>query len=160
MSNLLKMEVAMTLIKRNENYPTWSNFFNEFFNHDWFDWNNNNFSDPNTTLPSVNIKETTDLFEVEMAVPGMAKEDFKVELNNNYLTISAEKKTESETKDKKGERFTRREFSYKSFSRSFSLPDVVESEKIEAKYENGILTLKIPKQEESKPNPIKQIEIL
>lgn len=159
MFNLLKMEVAMTLIKRNENYPTWSNFFNEFLNHDWADWTHNNFSDPNTTLPSVNIKETEDLFEVEMAVPGMTKDDFKVELNNNFLTISAEKKSETEEKGKKGERYTRKEFSYRSFSRSFTLPDVVESDKIEAKYDNGILSLQIPKREEAKPKPVKRIEI-
>lgn len=153
------MEVAMTLIRRNENYPTWSNFFNEFFNHDWADWTTNNYSDPNSTLPSVNIKETTDLFEVEMAVPGMAKDDFKVELNNSYLTISAEKKSESETKEKKGERYTRKEFSYCSFSRTFALPDVVENEKIEAKYENGILKVAIPKREEAKPKPVRLIDI-
>ena len=147
----------MTLIRRTENYPTWSNFFNEFFNHDWADWSRSNYSDPNTTLPSVNIKETNDLFEVEMAVPGMTKDDFKVELNNNYLTISAEKKTEDETK--KGERYTRREFSYRSFSRSLTLPDVVEADKIQAGCDNGILKLSIPKREEAKPKPIRQIEI-
>lgn len=149
----------MTLIRRNENYPTWSNFFNEFFNHDWADWSHNNYSESNSTLPSVNIKETEDLFEVEMAVPGMAKEDFKIELNNNYLTISAEKKSEKEEKPKKEERFTRREFHYKSFTRSFTLPEVVESERIEAKYDNGILRLSIPKRDEAKPKPSKLIDI-
>jgi len=151
------MEVAMTLIRRNENYPTWSNFFNEFFNHDWADWKQNNYSDPNTTLPSVNIKESTDQFEVEMAAPGMSKENFKVELNNNYLTISAENKKESEQKE--GERYTRKEFSYSSFSRTFALPELVENDKIEAKYDNGILKISIPKREEAKPKPVKLIDI-
>ena len=73
------------------------------------------------------------------------------------LTISSEKKTENETKE--GEQFTRREFSYQSFSRSFTLPETVESEKIKAKYDNGILKLNIPKKEEAKPKPVKQIEI-
>ncbi len=147
----------MTLIRRTENYPTWSNFFNEFFNHDWADWSRNNYSDPNTTLPSVNVKETDDLFEVEMAVPGMTKDDFKVELNDNYLTISAETKTEDESKT--DEKYTRREFCYKSFSRSFTLPELVETNKIEAKYDEGILRLSIPKREEAKPKAIRQIEI-
>lgn len=148
----------MTLIRRNENSPAWPNFFNEFFNHDWADWVNNNYSEVNTTLPSVNIKETEDVFEVEMAVPGMSKEDFKIELNNRFLSISAEKKTEKEEK-KKGEKYTRREFCYRSFSRSFTLPETVEGDKIEAKYDNGLLNVIIPKREEAKPKPTKLIEI-
>ncbi len=145
----------MTLIRRNENYPAWSNFFNEFFNNDWA---SNNHASVNATLPSVNIKENTDLFEVEMAVPGMKKEYFKVELNNNYLTISAEKK--NETENKADERYTRKEFSYSSFTRSFSLPELVENDKIEAKYEDGILKIAIPKREEAKPKPIRLIDIV
>jgi len=153
----IKKEVIMTLVKRNENYPTWPNFFNEFFNHDWPDWTRNNYSESDTTLPSVNIKENADVFEVEMAIPGMQKEDFKIELNNRFLTISAEKKTERE--EKKGEKYTRREFCYKSFSRSFTLPEVVEGDKIEANYQNGLLKVVIPKREEAKPNPVKLIDI-
>jgi HSP20 family protein len=148
----------MTLIKRNENSPAWPNFFNEFFNHDWADWVNNNYSEVNTTLPSVNIKENEDVFEVEMAVPGMSKEDFKIELNHRFLTISAEKKVEKEEK-KKNEKYTRREFCYRSFSRSFTLPEVVEGDKIEAKYDNGLLKVVIPKKEEAKPKPAKLIDI-
>jgi HSP20 family protein len=105
----------------------------------------------------VNIKESTDQFEVEMAAPGMSKENFKVELNNNYLTISAENKKESEQKE--GERYTRKEFSYSSFSRTFALPELVENDKIEAKYDNGILKISIPKREEAKPKPVKLIDI-
>jgi HSP20 family protein len=147
----------MELMKRNENYPAWSNFFNDFFNRDWMDWTTRNFSETNTTLPSVNVKEGEDGYEVDMAAPGLGKKDFKIELNHGILTISSEKKNENETK--KGQQFTRREFSYQSFSRSFNLPHTVDSEKISAKYDNGILKVTIPKKEEAKPKPAKTIEI-
>ncbi len=76
----------MSLVKRENYQPTWSNFFNDFLSRDLFDWNNQNYSLTNTTIPSVNIKETGDQFEVEMAAPGMTKKDFNIELNNNVLT--------------------------------------------------------------------------
>jgi HSP20 family protein len=147
----------MQLMRKNENYPVWSNFFNDFYNRDWMDWTNRNFSETNTTLPSVNVKEGADEYEVEMAAPGLAKKDFKIELNHGVLKISSEKKSEKEIKN--GQEFTRREFSYQSFSRSFTLPHTVDSEKISAKYENGILKVIIPKREEAKPKPAKTIEI-
>lgn len=131
--------------------------FDRFFENDIFDWSNRNYSNTNTTLPAVNIKEDEGGFEVEMSAPGLEKKDFKIELNNSVLTISSEKKVENETKEE--QQFTRREFSYQSFSRSFTLPETAESEKIEAKYENGILSVKIPKKEDAKPKPVKQIEI-
>jgi len=134
-----------------------SNFFNEFFNRDWMDWSNHNFSETNTTMPSVNIKEGSESFEVEMAAPGLVKKDFKIDLNNGVLTISSVKKVENESR--KGEKFTRKEFSYQSFSRQFSLPNSVESEKITAKYENGILKVVIPKKEEAKSRISRTIEI-
>jgi HSP20 family protein len=147
----------MSLLRKHENYPAWSNFFNEFFNRDWMDWSTHNFSETNTTLPSVNIKEGSESFEVEMAAPGLVKKDFKIDLNNGVLTISSEKKVENESR--KGEKFTRKEFSYQSFSRQFSLPNSVESEKITAKYENGILKVVIPKKEEAKSRISRTIEI-
>jgi HSP20 family protein len=147
----------MSLIKRNENYPAWPNFFNDFFNRDWLDWTNRNFSETNTTLPSVNILEDTNSYEVDMAAPGLEKKDFKIELNHGVLTISSEKKVENETK--KGRQFSRKEYSYLSFNRSFSLPDTVESEKISARYENGILKVVIPKKDAVKTKPAKTIEI-
>jgi len=147
----------MTLIRRSNNYPTWSNFFNEFFNTDWNDWTNQNYSNTNTTLPSVNVKESEEGFEVEMAAPGLTKEDFQIELNNSLLTIKSEKKEEKECK--KGECYTRREFSYQSFSRSFTLPSTIESDKIKAQYEHGILKISIPKKDEAKPRPTRQIAI-
>jgi len=147
----------MSLIKRENALPVWSNFFNDFLNRDWYDWSNQNFSLTNTTIPSVNIKENENGFEVEMAAPGMTKDDFKIELNNNLLTISSEKQTENQSNERK--HVTRREFSYESFSRSFTLPAIVETDSITAKYENGILKVNIPKKEEAKPKPMKQIEV-
>lgn len=144
----------MSLVKSSNYYP---NLFDRFFDNDFFNWSNQNYSNTNTTLPSVNIKEDNDGFEVEMAAPGFVKDDFKIELNNSVLTISSDKKVENETKE--GQKFTRREFSYQSFSRSFTLPNIVESEKISAKYENGLLSVIIPKKEEAKPKPVRQIEI-
>ncbi len=147
----------MSLMKRNENLPAWWNFFNEFFNRNWPDWKTRNFEEINTTLPSVNIIEGPDYYEVEMAVPGLKKKDFKIELNHGILTISSSKKNKSETK--KGQQFTRREFSYQSFRRSFNLPDTVESEKISAKYQDGILKVTIPKKQDAKGRIVKSIEI-
>ena len=147
----------MSLVKRENYLPAWSGFFNDFLNRDWYEWTNQNYSQTNTTLPSVNIKENENEFEVEMAAPGMRKEDFKIELNNSVLAISSEKQSGDEIKE--GNNVTRREFSYQSFSRSFSLPAIVETESISAKYENGILRIIIPKKEEAKPKPLKQIQV-
>lgn len=144
----------MNLVKFSNNYPS---VFDRFFDNNMLDWNNRHFSDTNTTLPSVNIKENTDEFTVEVAVPGFDKKDFNIEIENDTLTISSEKKIENE--EREGERITKREFSYQSFTRSFSLPVLVEREKIKAKYENGILNIIIPKKEEAKPKPPKRIAI-
>jgi len=147
----------MSLIKRENYSPTWPGIFNDFLSRDWYDWSNQNFSLTNTTIPSVNIKENENEFVVEMAAPGMTKDDFNIELNNSVLTISSEKQTNNQSKE--GENVTRREFSYQSFSRSFTLPVIVETDKITAKYESGILRVNIPKKEEAKPKPLKQIVV-
>ena len=144
----------MNLVKFSDQFPS---MFNRFFDDNMLDWTNRNFSDTNTTLPSVNVKENTDEYMVEVAAPGFEKNQFKIELNNDVLKISSEKKFENETKDE--ERVTRKEFSYQSFSRSFTLPTLVERDKINAKYEKGILSITIPKKEEAKPKPAKQIKI-
>lgn len=102
-------------------------------------------------------KEDVEGFDVEVAAPGFKKADFNIELNNDQLTISSEKKANEEMKE--DEAFTRREFSYQSFSRTFTLPRIVETDKIKAKYENGILRITIPKKEEAKPKPSRQIAI-
>lgn len=146
----------MTLVKKqNGNLPSLNSFFDDFFTRDLFDWGNTSLT--NTTIPKVNILETPEEFRVEMAAPGMKKEDFRVELDNNLLTISSELKHEEEMPE--NHRYSRREFSYQSFRRSFHLPDTVENEKIKARYEHGMLSLVIPKKEEAKRKPSRVINI-
>ncbi len=130
-------------------------FFNNFFNDDMLDWTNSNYSDTNTTLPRVNIKETDDEFFIELAAPGMKKEDFNINYENDKLCISSEAK-----KSDDNEKYTRHEFSYQAFKRTFGVSHkLVDSEKINAKYEDGILCISLPKREEVKPKPAKKIAI-
>ena len=146
----------MSMIRRSNGPMT--NLFDDFFSRDLWNWGLNNNSSTGTSIPAVNIRETNDHFEVEVAAPGMKKEDFKVELDGNLLTIRSEKQNEETVNE--GERYSRREFSYQSFERSFQLPkDVVDIEQIKAKYENGLLLLTIPKKEEAKQKPPRMIEI-
>lgn len=148
----------MTLIKRsNSYYPSIPSFIDNLFSRDWMDWSNFNFSSTNTTLPAVNVRETENEFELEVAAPGMKKDSFKVNLENNQLTISSEWKDE---KKKDEDNYSRREFSYQSFQRSFTIPEnLVDGEKISAKYNDGILIVKLPKREEAKPKPAREIKI-
>lgn len=129
--------------------------FDRLFGPDMYDWSDTNYSDK--TLPSVNILENETEYRVELAAPGLDKNDFKLELNYNTLKISSEKKTENETPE--GKFFTRREFSYQSFVRTFTLPQAADSDKIEAVYDKGILSVLIPKKEEAKPKPVRTIGI-
>lgn len=146
----------MALIK--SNFPTLPRLFDDFFTRDVFDWGNSNFSTTNTTLPAVNIVENNEAFLVEMAAPGMNKKDFTIELDNEMLKISSVKETKNEMKD--DERYTRREFSYQSFQRTFHLPKtVVDESRIEAKYQDGVLRIMIPKREEAKALPPRQIKV-
>jgi HSP20 family protein len=145
----------MTLARRNEGY--FPSFIDRFLNNDLMDWNQTNFSGTNTSLPAVNVKETDDDYFIEVAAPGMSKKEFNVNFQNNVLTISSEKQDEKEEKD---DSYTRREFSYQSFQRSFTVPgNDVDSDKISASYENGILKIKLPKREEVKPKPAREIKI-
>ena len=150
----------MSIVKRNgEYFPTIPGLFNDVLSRDLWNWGLNNNSATNTSIPAVNIRETNDAFVVEMAAPGMAKDDFKIELDNNMLLISSEKQHESE-ENREDNHYTRREFSYQSFQRSFQLPkEVVDAEKIEARYENGMLHLVIPKKEEARQRPPRMIKI-
>ncbi|MGQ1909077.1 Hsp20/alpha crystallin family protein [Marinifilum sp. RC60d5] len=150
----------MTLARLSNNaFPSFPSLFDRFFDGDLMDWNRGNYSSANSTLPAVNVREDDDEFKIEVAAPGMKKEDFKVSYDNGRLTISSEQKNEYEDKDK--DKVTRREFSYQSFQRSFTVAEnVVDAEKIAANYENGILYLTLPKREEVKPKPAKQIEIM
>ncbi len=145
------------LARRNELFPSFPKLFGDFFDKELTDWSNSNFSPTNTTLPAVNIKDEEDKFVVEVAVPGMNKKDFKIDLNDNMLTISSEKEHKNESDD---ESYTRREYSYQSFTRTFTLPDnIVDADKISAKYENGELKITVPKKEEAKPKPPREIKI-
>lgn len=148
----------MSLIKRNGNsFASLPSLFDDFFSRELFNWGNSNFSATSTTVPSVNIRETADNYEVEVAAPGMEKKDFKVTLDDNLLTISSSKQ---QNQEKKEDNYTRREFSYQSFQRSFELPkNVVDEDKIIARYENGLLHLTIPKREEAKQKAPRTIEI-
>ncbi|HXH17605.1 MAG TPA: Hsp20/alpha crystallin family protein [Chitinophagales bacterium] len=129
----------------------------DLFTQDWTDWTLSNFSETNSTLPAVNIRETNDDFHIEVAAPGMRKDDFKVELDNDMLVISSEKRDEREEKNNN---YTRREFSYRSFQRSFTLPEkLVNGEKIKAEYRDGILHITVPKKEEAKAKPARVIKI-
>ena len=125
---------------------------NDFFKPDWF----GGMENYGNSFPAVNITEGETGFELELAVPGQKKEDFNVEIDENVMTISMEVKKEAEAKDKN---FTRREFTFRSFKRSFSLPETVDTDKIEATYLDGILKFSLPKREEALPNPKRVIEI-
>ncbi|WP_343702562.1 Hsp20/alpha crystallin family protein [Chitinophaga sp.] len=148
----------MSIIKRNgEPTPSLFNLFDDFFNRELYNWGLSNYSSSGTTVPAVNIKETPDNFEVEMAAPGMDKNDFKVQLDGNTLSISSEKQ-KADSKDY--ENYTRKEFSYQSFQRTLVLPkDVVDESGITARYESGLLKLVIPKREEVKQKPPRMINI-
>ena len=150
----------MSIVKRNGwPFTDVPNLFNDFLNRDMWNWGIENNSATNTTIPAINVKETNENFEVEVAAPGMEKKDFKIELNGNMLAISSEKKNEWEQNE--NERYSRKEFSYQSFQRIFQLPkNVVDENNIQAKYENGLLRLIIPKKEQAKQKPPRMIEIV
>jgi HSP20 family protein len=149
----------MTLARLSNNWaPSFPSLLDRFFEGDVMDWNNSNFASTNSTLPAVNIKEDDNEFMLEVAVPGMKKDDFKLNYENGRLTICSEHKNESE--EKEGEKITRREFSYQSFQRSFTVPEnIVDAEKIRASYTDGILNVRLPKRDEVKPKPPKEIKI-
>lgn len=107
-------------------------------------------------IPAVNITEHKDAYEVSLAVPGMKKDDFKIDVAGNMLTISSEKE---ETKEEEDKKFTRKEYNYSSFSRSFTLPEEINREKINAKYDNGILKISLPRKEEATKLTAKNIAV-
>lgn len=147
-----------SLVKKNNLFPSMNSFFDDVFSKDFFDWNDKNYSGLGSTLPSVNLMENDNQIKIDLAAPGMKKEDFKIELNNDMLSISSEKQHEKEEKNKK-ENYMRKEFSYQSFCRSFYLPDNVKKETIDATYKDGILHVEIQKQANGKKSSSKKIEI-
>ena len=144
-----------TIIRR-KNYAAPS-IFEEFFNDSFLPrfFDGDNWVSNNNKVPAVNVEEDEKEYRIEVAAPGLEKDDLKVSVNDGVLTISSEKKVEKE--DKK-DSYIRREFGYTSFCRSFTLPDEVDSEKISAKHKNGVLHVNIPKTE-AKVVPVKDIKI-
>ncbi len=141
----------MNLIRRTSN-PLFPSLLDEFFGSDTpFSALSNR-----SHVPSVNISETDTNFELALAAPGKTRKDFNVELDDHVLTVSSESKHEDEFKT---DQYTRREFRYDNFQRSFRLPETVDTAGINAKYDNGILTISLPKHKEAIPEPKKQIEI-
>ncbi len=140
----------MTLIKWQHRNPL-TDMVNNLFDNDLGDFFGKRFSDP-----AANIIENNDSFGLDIAAPGMKKDDFKINLENNILTISTELEDE---KREEGKNYTRKEFYYGSFSRSFTLPKTVDLDKITAEYENGILKVVLPKKEESRVDIRKEIKI-
>lgn len=149
----------MTIARLSDNlYPSFPSFLNRFFEGDLMDWNRSNFAGTNSTLPAVNIRENDDEFMIDVAVPGMKKDQINVDYENGRLTIASEVKEEKVEGSK--DSFTRKEFSYSSFQRSFSIPEnTVDGEKIKASYNEGILHIILPKRDEIKPKPPRQIKI-
>lgn len=139
------------LVKNINGYP---NLVNSFFNKDLMD----ELFAPSYqgSAPAVNVLETSEGFRIEVAAPGLQKSDFKLNLDHNRLTISAEKEKKGEETN---EKYTRREFSYSSFQRTFTLPTTVDGEKINATYVDGVLNVELPKREEAKVKPSRTIEI-
>jgi len=140
----------MNLIRKQP--PFFPSLIDDLINTDW------NLKVPSFsgTEPAVNIKELDSQFEIELAVPGMKKDDFEIEVEDGVLSISSTQ--EEEQVNEKG-KFTRREFSYSSFRRSFTLPDSVDPTKIDATYKEGVLLVLLPKHKEAQPQPKKLIKI-
>ena len=146
----------MTLIKRNTD--SWlPSIFDDMFKTDWME-GGSTMNRIGTSVPAVNVAENDDFFTLEVAAPGKSKEDFNLELDNGVITISSEERKEDEQKDKTG-RFTRREFSYSSFKRAFTLPETVDEEKISAEYKDGVLMINLPKREDARVQAKRMIEI-
>ncbi|MDT3400932.1 Hsp20/alpha crystallin family protein [Mucilaginibacter terrae] len=140
----------MTLVKFNNGHrkpvaaPRFIDVFDSIFNDQFLN------AAPQSKVPAVNVAENETAFDIELAVPGLKKEDFKINVEKDLLTISAEVKQEEATEGKK---YTKKEFGYQSFSRSFTLPETVDQNNIEASYTDGILKLTIAKKEEAKIQP-------
>ena len=137
--------LQMTRFNDQNWFPT---LFNDFFDNDF--WMTN--TKKNVTAPAVNVIDEEKEYKVEVAAPGMTKDDFQIKLDNdNNLIIALEKKTQNEDHETKNQKYLRREFSYSKFQQTFTLPDDVEKDKITAKMNDGVLTIDIPKKE---PAPV------
>ena len=140
----------MRIVKYNNNNNVYPSLFNDFFSDDF----GLNFLNKNNSVPSVNSIENNESFEIDLAVPGMKKDDFKIELNDKVLIISSEN-----TNSLNNENIRLNEFNYSSFQRSFRVPESVAFDKIKANYKNGILKVKLPKKKDSITKPNRVIDI-
>jgi len=140
----------MRIVKYNNN-NVFPSLINEFFNDDF----GMNFLNRSHSVPSVNSLENNDSFEIDLAVPGMKKEDFTIELNDKVLIISSETSNTIEN-----DKMRLNEFNFSSFQRSFRVPDSVDQDNIKANYKNGILKIKLPKRKESISKPNRVINIV
>ncbi|MEM6801233.1 MAG: Hsp20/alpha crystallin family protein [Bacteroidota bacterium] len=145
--------MTLALRNRNNGFSSFNSILNDIFNDDFFTQR-----PVEGKLPAVNIKQSETDYSLELAIPGLSKEDIKISVDKDILTISAEIEQQEEGKEESG-RYTRKEFSYHSFKRSFTLPKTIDSDKIGAKVEHGILFLHLPKREEALPKPVRQIEV-
>lgn len=156
MSNLITTKKNRSMANSNgSTFPNWSSWIEEVFNRDLPTVFTSNFT-TGMTMPKVNIRETKTAYFVDMAVPGMKKSDFQIELDNQVLSISTEI---LENQEQQEENFARREFGYASFKRSFSLPETVNEDDINAEYSNGVLSIYLPKKEEAIQKPARSIQI-
>jgi|SRR5688572_30207917 len=138
-------------VRHRERMPLWSDFFNDLFD--------DVITKPDvrrSTIPSVNVVESDENYRLEVAAPGLNKDDFKISVDNDVMTVSTEKKSET---TEKNEKYTRQEFSYSAFTRSFTLPEMVDVDKIQASYESGIMRIILPKKEEAKPKAPREIKV-
>ncbi len=158
MSTLAKVSnnggLTRTNPNRSSSLPMWS-LIDNIFNRDLPSAFSQNFN-TGISLPMVNIKETADAYTVEMAAPGLKKSDFHIDLDNQLLSISTEIEGDSKQNE---ENYTRREFGYSSFNRTFTLPETVDDGQIKAEYNEGILSINLPKKEEAKKKPARSIKI-
>lgn len=140
-----------TIKRQNSFFPVFSDFFGENFlnNNDW------------ATTPSINIAENKDGFRIEVAVPGLNKEDIKINIDKNILEISFERKVNVESNSSKecDDKYYRKDFCYSNFKRSFTLPEYTDKDHISANHKNGVLNVYIPKKEETKEKPARIISI-
>ena len=142
-----------------------NNYFAPFKNalDNWMNenWNNNGFAccvgnDCYQSVPAVNIKETENDYKIEVAAPGLTKEDFKLDVEDNVLTVSTQKESKNEEKN---ENFTRKEFSFSSFERTFTLPKTIDAENISANYQDGVMVITLPKRKDAKSKTTKTIPV-
>ncbi len=146
------MSTKELIKKMDQTLSVWDDYFKP-----WGDWFPNGKFFKTNSIPAVNILDNKDKYELSLAAPGLKKADFHIDIDGNMLTISSEKE---DTKEEKDARHTRKEYNYSSFSRSFTIPEEINKEKIEAEYEDGLLKVTLPKKEEAKKSAIsRQVQV-